>query len=129
MITICNINDLNPEERVVKKWGQEVILHNDEKYCGKLLQFKKGAKFSMHFHMIKVETWYVNKGKFVLKYIDTKDATTYVKELKVGDIIEIEQGDPHQLFAEEDGEIFEVSTQHFDFDSYRIDKGDNQNER
>lgn len=126
MITICNINDLNPEERVVKKWGQEVILHNDSNYCGKLLQFNKGAKFSMHFHMIKVETWYVNKGKLVLKYIDTKDATTHVKELNVGDIIEIEQGDPHQLFAEEDSEIFEISTQHFDYDSYRIDKGDSQ---
>jgi hypothetical protein len=33
-------------------------------------------------------------------------------------------GQPHQLEALEDGEIFEVSTQHFDTDSYRIWKGD-----
>jgi hypothetical protein len=31
---------------------------------------------------------------------------------------------PHQLFAETDGEIFEISTQHFDSDSYRVQKGD-----
>jgi len=80
----------------------------------------------MHFHLKKVETFYVNKGKLVLKYIDTRNATTYVKELNVGDVIEIEPSDPHQIFAEEDSEIIEISTQHFDDDSYRIDKGDNQ---
>ncbi len=126
MIKIFNINDLNSNSIVEKKWGREVILHNDENYCGKLLQFNKGAKFSMHFHMKKVETFYVNKGRLVLKYIDTKDATTYTRELNVGDVIEIKPSDPHQIFAEEDSEIIEISTQHFDYDSYRIDKGDNQ---
>ena len=44
-----------------------------------------------------------------------------------GDCITIERGMPHQLIALEDGsEIFEVSTQHFDEDSYRIRKGDSQ---
>jgi hypothetical protein len=33
---------------------------------------------------------------------------------------------PHQLKAIDESEIFEVSTQHFDDDSYRIDKGDSQ---
>lgn len=126
MIIIFNINDLNSDNIVEKKWGREIILHNDENYCGKLLQFNKGAKFSMHFHMKKVETFYVNKGKLVLKYIDTKDATTFTRELNVGDVIEIEPSDPHQIFAEEDSEIIEISTQHFDSDSYRIDKGDSQ---
>lgn len=126
MISIFNINNLDSDSIVEKKWGREIILHNDENYCGKLLQFNKGAKFSMHFHLKKVETFYVNKGKLVLKYIDTRNATTYVKELNVGDVIEIEPSDPHQIFAEEDSEIIEISTQHFDDDSYRIDKGDNQ---
>jgi hypothetical protein len=30
---------------------------------------------------------------------------------------------PHQLKALQDGEIFEISTQHFDSDSYRVWKG------
>ncbi len=38
-----------------------------------------------------------------------------------GDVIYIERGKPHQLTAlEEDSSIFEVSTEHFEDDSYRI---------
>jgi quercetin dioxygenase-like cupin family protein len=41
--------------------------------------------------------------------------------LEEGDVIEIERGLPHQLEALEDGStIFEVSTEHFDEDSYRV---------
>ena len=38
---------------IPKGWGHEVIFVNNELYCGKLLVFKKGAKFSMHYHLIK----------------------------------------------------------------------------
>ena len=56
------------------------------------------------------------------KYLS--EDSTIVKE---GACITIERGQPHQLVALEDGsEIFEVSTQHFDEDSYRIRKGDSQ---
>jgi len=38
---------------VEKGWGQEIWIHNDEEYCGKLLRFnKEGSKFSMHYHVI-----------------------------------------------------------------------------
>jgi len=113
-------------EIVEKKWGREVILHNSENYCGKLLIFNKEAKFSMHFHMKKKETWYVNKGNLILYYIDTTNAELYSKNLIQGDTIDILPGLPHQLLAIEESEIFEISTQHFDEDSYRISKGDSQ---
>jgi len=113
---------------VPKKWGKEIIIHNDEDYCGKLLIFNKSAKFSMHFHLKKKETWYVQEGKFLLRYIDTRNATLLEKELTKGMAVEVQQGDPHQLIALTKGIIFEVSTQHFDDDSYRIEKGDSQNE-
>ena len=35
---------------VEKGWGHELIWATNDKYCGKLLKFNKGAKFSMHFH-------------------------------------------------------------------------------
>jgi hypothetical protein len=45
--------------RVEKSWGYELWIHNDSQYCGKLLVFTKaGNHFSMHYHMIKNETWY-----------------------------------------------------------------------
>lgn len=111
---------------VLKKWGSEVILHNRADYCGKLLRFNKGGKFSMHFHMTKTETWYVNKGIFSLAYIDTETAEKNNIALTVGDIVEIDRGLPHQLTAIQEGEIFECSTMHYDYDSYRIEKGDSQ---
>jgi len=118
---------INKSKKIVKKkWGVEIILHNDDKYCGKILKFCAGAEFSMHFHIKKTETWYVNKGELIIRYIDVKDATKYEKKLMVGDVIEIEKGCPHQLFAITESEIFEVSTQHFDDDSYKIIKGDSQ---
>ena len=52
---------------VEKGWGREIIFVNNEEYCGKILQFNKGKKFSMHYHILKKETWYVSKGSFILK--------------------------------------------------------------
>lgn len=46
--------------------------------------------------------------------------------LGVGDTITNEVGEPHQIIALEEGDIFEVSTPHFDSDSYRVGKGDSQ---
>jgi len=110
---------------IVKKgWGKEIIFANNEEYCGKILCFNKGKRFSMHFHLLKKETWYVSKGKFILIWIDTPVGMTYTEYLNIGDVITNERGEPHQLIAIEDGEIFEVSTKHFDSDSYRIKKGD-----
>jgi mannose-6-phosphate isomerase-like protein (cupin superfamily) len=112
---------------IPKKWGHELWIENNDKYCGKLLVFNKGAKFSMHFHMIKDECWYVSKGKFECQLIDTDDAVRHTCILQESDIIRITPGLPHKLEALEQGStIFEVSTQHFDGDSYRVEAGDSQ---
>ena len=109
-------------KRVEKKWGYELWIHNDTDYCGKLLVFtKSGNKFSMHYHMIKDETWYVQKGAFQFDWIDTENGERCYTQIQKGDVIEIKKGLPHQLTAlTEEATIFEVSTQHFDEDSYRI---------
>jgi mannose-6-phosphate isomerase-like protein (cupin superfamily) len=112
--------------KVPKGWGEELIIENNEMYCGKLLIFKKGCKFSMHYHLIKDETWYVNEGKFIYRWIDTETAETIEQELKEGDVVRQRVGQPHQLIALTDGVVFEVSTQHFDEDSYRVFRGDSQ---
>jgi len=111
-------------EIVEKGWGKEIIFVNNPEYCGKILCFDKGKKFSMHYHIQKKETWYVAKGKFILNWINIENGTNYSEYLNVGDVITNKRGEPHQLFALEDSEIFEVSTRHYDEDSYRICKGD-----
>ena len=122
---IFNAKDCS-ESKVNKAWGHEIIFENNEKYCGKLLVFKKGCKFSMHYHMIKDETWYVQEGQFIYRWINTETAQVEFKHLFPGDSVRIPPGHPHQLEAVTDATIFEVSTQHFDEDSYRVMPGDSQ---
>jgi quercetin dioxygenase-like cupin family protein len=124
MIEVTHIS--NKKIHVPKAWGEEIILHNGEDYCGKLLRFRKGGKFSLHFHSKKTESWFINKGRFELITIDTRIAARQHINLVEGDIIHVERNTPHQLIALEEGEIFEVSTPHNDNDSYRIEKGDSQ---
>lgn len=112
--------------KVEKGWGSELIFATNDKYCGKLLQFNKGAKFSMHFHAEKDETWYVLTGKFELRYIQTQNAemkTTYLNE---GDTWRNEPLEPHQLVCIEEGVIIEVSTPDSVQDNYRILPGNSQ---
>ena len=113
-------------EIVQKGWGSEVIFANNEMYCGKLLRFNKGARFSMHFHMKKDETWYLAEGTIRLNWIDTKDASKRSEVVRVGEVIRNRPGEPHQVEALSDAVIFEVSTTHFDEDSYRVERGDSQ---
>ena len=110
-------------EIVVKGWGKEIIFVNNSEYCGKILCFNKGKKFSMHYHIQKKETWYVAKGKFLLHWIETDNGIPHSEYLNVGDVITNERGEPHQVVALEDSELFEVSTRHYDEDSFRIWKG------
>ena len=112
--------------KIPKGWGEELIIENNDKYCGKLLIFKAGCKFSMHYHMIKDETWYVSSGSFLYRWIDTETADINEVHLKTGDIVRQRPGQPHQLEAIEDGVVFEVSTEHKDEDSYRVWKGNSQ---
>jgi mannose-6-phosphate isomerase-like protein (cupin superfamily) len=118
---IIDVNIKQPN-RVDKKWGYELWIHNDSDYCGKLLVFNKcGDKFSMHYHLKKKETWYVQRGGFIFNWIDVENGKLHTKVLAIGDSVLIDRGLPHQLEAMMDeSTIFEVSTEHFDEDSYRI---------
>jgi mannose-6-phosphate isomerase-like protein (cupin superfamily) len=113
-------------ENVAKKWGKEIVIVNNDSYCGKILCIEAGKKFSMHFHMDKDETWYVARGVLMLSYIDTSNAQRHHMDLKIGDVVRVHPGIPHQLQAVEYSEIYEVSTPHRDDDSYRVEKGDSQ---
>ena len=110
-----------------KAWGYELWIINHEKYCGKLLVFNKDKKFSMHYHLIKEESWYVSKGKFQFLWIDTESAKIKSILIGEGDIVDLEIGQPHQLIALTEGAtIFEVSTKHYEEDSYRVLPGNSQ---
>lgn len=115
----------SPMKFVPKGWGHELWIANSPEYCGKLLYMYAGKKLSWHYHILKDETFYIQSGRVRLVYGDTDDITQ-AKEiiLEKGMNFHVYRGLRHRLYALEDTEIFEFSTEHFDSDSIRVEKGD-----
>jgi len=80
----------------------------------------------MHYHILKEETWCVTKGSLKIEFFDLGRAEKKERILGEGDVVHLKPCIPHKLTALEDSSVFEVSTEHFDEDSYRIEKGDSQ---
>ena len=111
---------------VEKGWGHELIWATNDRYCGKMMHFNTGARFSMHFHREKEETWYVQSGKFVVKWINTDTAEQKEQELNAGAVWHNPTCMPHQLICVEEGTVVEVSTPDSVEDNYRVFPGDSQ---
>lgn len=111
---------------VEKGWGHEEIFVTNDQYCGKILHFKEGGKFSMHFHAEKKETWYVLDGAFVVRMIDTNNASINEYSLLPGDSWTNEPLMPHQVICVKAGRFIEVSTPDSIADNYRVMPGDSQ---
>ena len=114
--------------KVDKGWGFEIVWANNEKYCGKLLVFEKaGAKTSLVFHKEKYKSWFVNAGKFKIRFIDV--ATGEFKEtiLEEGKTVDFGALGPHQVEAlAPQSIIFEVGTADYVEDRFRLAPGDTQ---
>jgi len=112
-----------PVNLVTKGWGHEVWIHNDARYCGKILAVKRGKKCSLHYHRLKYETFYVQSGRIHMR-LRHADGREEEFVMNPGDVLELPQGTAHQFSGLEDSEIFEFSTEHFEDDSYRLEPGD-----
>ena len=111
---------------VKKGWGSEFIWVTNDKYCGKFLNFNTGAKFSMHYHREKIETWYVQSGQFEVEVINTKDASITKTVLHDGCVHHNDPLVPHRVTCLEAGTILEISTADSVEDNYRVLPGDSQ---
>jgi mannose-6-phosphate isomerase-like protein (cupin superfamily) len=112
-------------KHVEKGWGYEKWIVNKEAYCGKLLFFRQGTQCSWHYHKIKDETFYLQSGRLQIFYgWDDSLEEAKILIMSPGDNFHVPIYTRHRMFALEDSELFEFSTQHFDEDSYRIEKGD-----
>tara|TARA_B100000085_G_scaffold266187_1_gene274613 strand:- start:283 stop:624 length:342 start_codon:yes stop_codon:yes gene_type:complete len=112
-------------KHVEKGWGYEKWIVNKPEYCGKLLYFNKGMKCSWHYHKLKDEVFYLQSGRLLIKFSESDDIEEAQELiLEKGENFHVPIGLRHQMLALEASELFEFSTQHFDEDSYRIQKGD-----
>ncbi len=114
--------------QVKKGWGFEIVWANNEKYCGKLLVFEKaGSKTSLVFHKEKSKSWFVNAGKFKIRFIDVATGEPKEAILDEGKTVDFGPLGPHQVEALVDGSIiFEVGTADYVEDRFRLAPGDTQ---
>ena len=105
-------------------WGHETWIENVPEYCGKILHIDRMKCGSLHFHMNKLETMYLQKGHVRLRLVDPEKGKFYYVDLLPGDSIQIPRGQVHQIAAIEESDLFEFSTYHEEDDSYRVEKGD-----
>ena len=115
----------DPIKFVPKGWGYEKWIVNSPEYCGKILFFARDRKCSWHYHVLKDEVFYIQSGAIQV-YYSTEDSleTADTKILIEGDKFHVPRGMRHQMVALKDSLMFEFSTEHYDSDSYRIEKGD-----
>jgi len=104
-----------------KSWGSETWLCNNNLYCGKLLNVERGKWCSYHFHKLKDETFYVLHGWVLLEYSLPGKPGRILQYLKEGESIRIQPFTPHRFIGFVDSVIIEISTQHFEEDSYRLE--------
>ena len=76
--------EFDTPKEYIKGWGKEVWIANNAKYCGKLLVFNKGARFSLHYHRVKEESFYLLSGDMLFESVDLsngekKESTTRPK--------------------------------------------------
>ncbi len=103
----------NKVEIKPKPWGREIWFAHTENYAGKVLEIKKGHRYSLQYHEKKRETQFIYKGKVKLTF-GTDQNDLKEKILNAGDKIEVHPYTIHRLEALEDSEVFEVSTPDLD---------------
>jgi quercetin dioxygenase-like cupin family protein len=101
---------------VKKVWGSELWMVNSKKYCGKILTLKEGYCCSKHYHKLKDETFFIDKGKVKM------EVENDIKIMLPGESVHIPPNTLHRFIGLKDSRIIEISTQHFEDDSYRLTK-------
>ncbi len=115
------------ETTVVKKlWGQERIIVNNDKYCGKVLMVNPGYQCSLHYHYDKDETFLVIHGQVVLETMRHEGMILEEEILEMGDVFHLPANTPHRFRAQNvtgaPAVFIEFSTPHSDEDVIRLEE-------
>jgi len=108
-------------KEVKKLWGSEEWLVNNNLYCAKYLNLKRGYQCSLHYHKLKDETFYILEGIIELELQENGREVTIT--LVRGNQYRLKPYTLHRFRAITfRAKILEISTTHFDSDSYRKEK-------
>ena len=99
---------LQPDRKIDKPWGYELIWAHTSRYVGKILHINKGHRLSYQYHNVKDETIRSLSGS--LEVETEVDGNRTVLNLKTGDCLHIFPLMRHRMSAVEDCDVLEVST-------------------
>ena len=115
------------KQTIIKMWGREYVIVNNDTYCCKILKILPGFRSSVHAHFVKDETFVGISGSVNLKfYKDNGDWETTVS-IHSGSRIRIPPGQFHSFEAQTLSWVLEVSTTHEDSDVTRLAESVNLN--
>ena len=97
------------------QFGAVIINCINRDYCKKIIVMFKGQIHPTQYHKAKEETFYILKGNFKV----TIDGVE--KIFNKGDMVNLPRGTKHEISANTDGVIEEISSTHYREDSYYID--------
>jgi len=98
---------------VEKPWGREIWVAHTNRYALKIIEFKKGNRSSLQYHVRKHEHIYVDAGTLRMER-EGEDGRMETVVLHAGDVIENKPGQKHRVTAMEDVRLIEVSTPELD---------------
>lgn len=98
---------------VEKPWGRECWIAHTDRYALKIIEFKKGSRSSLQYHVRKHEHIYVDIGLLEIEHEDDQ-GNMEILVLRPGDVIENKPGRKHRVTALEDVRLIEVSTAELD---------------
>lgn len=111
-----------------KGWGLETLVHNNEKYCIKILDVSEGKECSLHYHKRKEESFLVLNGSLEITF--EQGGQRQIVVLSQGESIDIPEFLPHKFKALVNSRILEASNQDLEEDDLvRVEDGDSQRPR
>lgn len=103
-------------------FGYQLMWANTEDYNCKILIFNlPGAITPMHFHRDTTKSWFVNSGRFRIRWIDTTDGNLYEKDISDGNVFHVPALMPVSIESlSADATLSQVSNRDPDLDYFHI---------
>lgn len=98
---------------VEKPWGRELWIAHTDRYALKIIEFHKGSRSSLQYHIKKHEHIYVESGALQVE-LEDEEGRMQTLTLHPGDVIENRPGRKHRVTALEEVRLIEVSTPELD---------------
>lgn len=117
--TKATIRAFQTKDIIPKLWGDEQVIVNNDRYCGKILRLRPGYQSSLHRHPLKTETMYILNGR--MQFESPKD---HIRTVFPTDIIDIPPNVYHRFINPFDVicVFAEFSTPHDDSDVDRLEE-------